>query len=113
MAEQITVARPYAEAVFELARERDALPVWAEMLRMASSVASDDRVRMALDNPRLAVAAENVGEGRVGRILPLGQVAVGGIQTGVVNSEDHFTLLRNWIRHLRQTQTANTDEIVE
>src|SRR6266508_3990076 len=35
MAEQITVARPYAEAVFALARERNALPVWAEMLRRA------------------------------------------------------------------------------
>src|SRR5271167_3825288 len=57
MAEQITVARPYAEAAFSLAREQDALPVWAEMLRMASSVASDQRVRTALDNPRLAVAA--------------------------------------------------------
>jgi F-type H+-transporting ATPase subunit delta len=58
MAEQITVARPYAEAVFALAREQDALPVWAEMLRMTSNVASHERVRAALDNPRLEVAAK-------------------------------------------------------
>ncbi len=58
MAEQITVARPYAEAVFALAREQNALPVWAEMLRIASSVASQARVRSALDNPRLSVAAK-------------------------------------------------------
>jgi F-type H+-transporting ATPase subunit delta len=58
MAEQITVARPYAEAVFELAREQNALPVWAEMLRTASSVASDERVRAALDNPRLSLGAK-------------------------------------------------------
>src|SRR5208282_6723566 len=58
MAEQITVARPYAEAAFSLARQQDALPVWAEMLRMASSVAGDGRVRAALDNPRLEVAAK-------------------------------------------------------
>jgi F-type H+-transporting ATPase subunit delta len=57
MAEQITVARPYAEAVFALAREQNALPVWGEMLRTASNVASDERVRAALDNPRLSVAA--------------------------------------------------------
>src|SRR6059036_3123434 len=50
MAEQITVARPYAEAVFALARERNALPVWAEMLRLASDA--------ALDNPRLSAAAK-------------------------------------------------------
>lgn len=58
MAEQITVARPYAEAVFALAREQNALPVWAEMLRLASDVASYARVRAALDNPRLSAAAK-------------------------------------------------------
>ena len=57
MAEQITVARPYAEAVFALAREQNALPVWAETLRIAAAVASDARVRVALDNPRLSAAA--------------------------------------------------------
>jgi len=58
MAEQITVARPYAEAVFALAREQNTLPEWAEMLRIASNVASDEGMRMALDNPRLSVAAK-------------------------------------------------------
>jgi len=54
MAEQITVARPYAEAVFTLAREQNALPVWAEMLRVAAAVASDRKMRTALDNPKLS-----------------------------------------------------------
>ena len=58
MAEQITVARPYAEAVFGLAQEQNALPVWAEMLRLASAVSGDARVRAALDNPQLPVAAK-------------------------------------------------------
>jgi F-type H+-transporting ATPase subunit delta len=58
MAEQITVARPYAQAVFALAQEQKALPVWAEMLRIASAVADDRRVQTALDNPRLPVAAK-------------------------------------------------------
>lgn len=58
MAEPITVARPYAEAVFALAHEQNALPAWAEMLRIASDVANDERVRAALDNPRLATAAK-------------------------------------------------------
>jgi len=55
MAEQITIARPYAEAAFALAREQNALPVWAEMLRIAAAVADDLRVRSALDNPKLTV----------------------------------------------------------
>lgn len=53
MAEQITIARPYAEAAFEIAREHNALPVWAEMLKLAATVAADAQMRAALDNPKL------------------------------------------------------------
>jgi F-type H+-transporting ATPase subunit delta len=56
MAEPITVARPYAEAAYALARDGTALPVWSETLRMATAVGSDARVRAALDNPKLAAA---------------------------------------------------------
>ena len=58
MAEQITVARPYAEAVFALAREKNALAAWAEMLRVAAGVAGDARMRDALDNPKLSAEAK-------------------------------------------------------
>ena len=33
MAELTTIARPYAEAAFRIARDANALPVWSEMLR--------------------------------------------------------------------------------
>jgi F-type H+-transporting ATPase subunit delta len=56
MAEPITVARPYAEAAYALARDANALPVWAEMLRVATAVAADPQVRTALDNPKFATA---------------------------------------------------------
>jgi len=52
MAELTTIARPYAEAAFTLAREANALPVWSSMLRVASSVVADPRMAQALDNPR-------------------------------------------------------------
>ena len=55
-----------------------------------------------------AVAAEDMRQGRLGRILPLGQVAVSGIQTGIVNPEDHLAVLRNRVGYFRQTQAANT-----
>src|ERR1700682_1721902 len=58
MSEQATIARPYAEAAFSLAREQNALPQWAEMLKVVSNVASDPTVRAALDNPRLDNAAK-------------------------------------------------------
>ncbi len=56
MAELATVARPYAEAVFALAREHKELPVWSEMLRLTSGVASDPKMADALDSPKLTAA---------------------------------------------------------
>ena len=53
MAELTTIARPYAEAAFRIARDNNAFAVWSEMLRVVSAVAADARVASALDNPRL------------------------------------------------------------
>ncbi len=58
MAELTTIARPYAEAAFSLAREQNALPVWSRMLKLASAVVADPRVAEALDNPKLDAAAK-------------------------------------------------------
>ena len=58
MAELTTIARPYAEAAFSLARDQNALPVWSQMLKLASSVVGDARVADALDNPKLDAAAK-------------------------------------------------------
>jgi F-type H+-transporting ATPase subunit delta len=53
MAELTTIARPYAEAAFSIARDQNALPVWSQMLKLASSVVGDARIAEALDNPKL------------------------------------------------------------
>ena len=53
MAELTTIARPYAEAAFDLARGANALPAWSEMLRVGGAVVADKRVAAALDNPKL------------------------------------------------------------
>jgi F-type H+-transporting ATPase subunit delta len=54
MAELATVARPYAEAAFAIARDANALPVWSQMLRFASTIVAEPRVSAALDNPKLS-----------------------------------------------------------
>ena len=59
MAELATVARPYAEAAFELARDEQALPAWSEMLRLAATIVADARIAAALDNPRLDTGAKD------------------------------------------------------
>jgi len=56
MAELATIARPYAEAAFEIARERNALETWSRMLALVASVASDARMRGALASPKLGDA---------------------------------------------------------
>ncbi len=53
MAEKQTAARPYAEAVFALARERDALQAWSETLARAAAVARDEGMARLAANPRV------------------------------------------------------------
>jgi len=56
MAELTTIARPYAEAAFRLAREHDDLAAWAQMLRLVGAVVGDPKMAAALDNPQLTAA---------------------------------------------------------
>lgn len=50
MAEIATIARPYAEAVFRLAKESSTLDSWSEQLAFAQMVAADsDMQRLAAD----------------------------------------------------------------
>ena len=58
MAELSTIARPYAEAAFELAHQESALGAWSQMLRFAATIVGDERVAAALDNPRLDAGAK-------------------------------------------------------
>jgi F-type H+-transporting ATPase subunit delta len=56
MAELTTIARPYAEAIFALARDANELSAWSSLLRFASAVIADDKMAGALDNPNLTAA---------------------------------------------------------
>jgi len=58
VAELTTIARPYAEAAFSLAREQNALPAWSQMLKLASGIVSDPQMAAALDNPRFDAPAK-------------------------------------------------------
>ena len=58
MADNHTIARPYAEAVFELARDAGTLDAWAEALDVAREVMADGRVARFLGNPSLTDAEQ-------------------------------------------------------
>ncbi|HET9445332.1 MAG TPA: F0F1 ATP synthase subunit delta [Steroidobacteraceae bacterium] len=53
MAEKATIARPYAKAAFESARQHNALERWSKVLATASSVVQDERVAPLLSSPRV------------------------------------------------------------
>ncbi|TAK87381.1 MAG: F0F1 ATP synthase subunit delta [Aquabacterium sp.] len=52
MAELATIARPYAEALFEAA-PADQAPAWAEQVQALGVVAGDERLRSFAENPRV------------------------------------------------------------
>lgn len=54
MAEFITVARPYAEAIFRLSAEEGSYQEWSDALAVLGSIAQDTRVSDMLNNPKLA-----------------------------------------------------------
>ena len=53
MAELLTVARPYAKAAFEYARDNSALDTWSEALGFVGQVVVNEEVRHFLSSPKL------------------------------------------------------------
>lgn len=53
MAEISTIARPYAAAAYQLAKEHKALAKWSEMLNFASAVVNDAQMQAYIQNPKV------------------------------------------------------------
>lgn len=70
MAEPVTIARPYAEAAFRLAREQNALPAWSDALVLINAVVADAQIAVLIDDPNVGVAQlEGVIIGAIGKHL--------------------------------------------
>lgn len=54
MSELNTVARPYAQAAFDMAREGNALAQWSDMIGLAAAVSADSTMREAIDSPNMS-----------------------------------------------------------
>jgi F-type H+-transporting ATPase subunit delta len=50
MAEKSTIARPYAEAIFALAKEQSKLKVWSENLQSAAAVTANSEMQAMISN---------------------------------------------------------------
>jgi hypothetical protein len=56
MAENVTLARPYAEAAFQLARGGNALDAWSVALSRLSAVTARPEMEECIGNPRMGAA---------------------------------------------------------
>ena len=54
MTEQLTTARPYAKALFSLAKDNDFFTQWHEALQVLAMIAKDDRIIAMLQDPHYA-----------------------------------------------------------
>jgi F-type H+-transporting ATPase subunit delta len=54
MAEPVTIARPYAEAVFKLAVEGNALAAWFDAIANIDGVVADSRVQACISDPKVS-----------------------------------------------------------
>ncbi|MGM0823165.1 MAG: F0F1 ATP synthase subunit delta [Pseudomonadota bacterium] len=74
MAELLTVARPYAKAAFEYARDHEALDSWSKALEILSYAVTDSDAHRVLSSPKLE--AEQKAELLAGTLLDQGDDAL-------------------------------------
>ena len=102
MAEPVTIARPYAEAVFKLACERNALAAWADAIANIDGLVADERVQACISDPKVsAQQLEALVLGVVGDKLP--GDARNFVQVLVQNSRlDLMPLIRTHFEELKR-----------
>ena len=54
MQEKTTIARPYAQAVFELAQETSTVDAWSGALALLNRIVSDPQMRLLVNNPKVS-----------------------------------------------------------
>lgn len=70
MAELVTVARPYAEAAFKLARDSNNLERWSQMLALIEAAVTDENIASRIGDPNVDERAlEGVILGALGERL--------------------------------------------
>ena len=109
MAEPITIARPYAEAAFRLARDDGSLAAWSDMLALLDAVVAEPLVQAAISDPNVsAQALEGLVIGVIGERLdgPARNLVQVLIQNG------RLELLSN-IRTLFEEQRRSHEGVLE
>ncbi|MBK1647589.1 F0F1 ATP synthase subunit delta [Rhabdochromatium marinum] len=103
-----TIARPYAEAAFAIAKAQDALEPWSEALQLLGAIASDPQLHAIVGNPN--VGRERLGElalaaaaaGNDGQELPAGPANL----TRILAANHRLPVLPEIARLFEQRKTA-------
>ena len=127
MAEISTVARPYAEAMFRTARDKNALGPVAEGLALVAAIARDPQMHSVLGNPKVsaqqkkdlftAVAGDRI-DGSVRNLLSVlvdghREVLIGAIEEQFEElKHEHERVVRARITSAQPLTDAQRDEIV-
>lgn len=109
MAEQITLARPYARAAFEYADATDNLEAWSRALQQLVLVAADEKVATALSDP-LATTDQRAQI----LISLMGDELDGGMRNFVHNMADNKRVdLFGEISELFDLMKANREQVLD
>jgi len=124
MADTSTLARPYARAIFELARAGDSLPVWSAALATAARVIDDPAAKAFLsrrdldDNGRVSFLqtvcgevgdAELLGSDRGGNLLRL--LAENDRLLSIPEISVQFDALKAWAENTVKVQLVTASSI--
>ena len=127
MAELATVARPYAEAIFKAALERNSLGAVADSLQLLAAIARDEQMRFVLSDPKVGAADkkalfDSVGGARidetsrnlVGVLIDAHRDALIGEIADQFDAlkRDHERVVRARITSAQPLTDAQRDEIV-
>jgi len=109
MAELSTLARPYAEAVFRIAKEKSALADWSDRLATLAAIVSDVRMQAVVVDPNTSAssAADIIGS-VAGKTLG----EVGASLLNVLAQNDRLTLLPE-IAAQYEVLKANAEGVLE
>ncbi|HPQ95273.1 MAG: F0F1 ATP synthase subunit delta [Thiothrix sp.] len=103
MSELTTAARPYAKAVFELARDSGTLPAWSEQLAAMSAVVASEGSSALLSNPKLS-SAQKVEV--IGEIIGDKLTGDGRNLLAALGENDRFSLLPDMTTIFEQLRAA-------
>lgn len=107
MSQTLTLARPYARAVFSLASERGKLAEWSAMLGFSARAVGEPAVQSLLGDPRLDVQT------LAGTLLPPGEVDAVYAQFLSVLAENGRLALLPEISGLYDAQRAEAERVVK